>query len=484
MASYYKFAERQADSFVNWAEIGKGITDMIQTEVTIRDQKKAAIDQATRDNLKRVAEAPVGSHEGLNTWTLNYADDARQAILLQDRLLKSGALKLKDYTIMRQNLNDGTDELFGVIKNFQSTFKDKRDRLISNDPKNKSQAFEMDLMAYSEQFGDFSKSMAIIDPRNFSVNVGLMEPDPNNQGVMKVGKQIATSSFLRKIQDTKVDYFDSDGAAEAVSKSFGGFTESTIQDLNRLQGKVVTVEDVRKRPGYEDAINEEINSLFANPFNITSVLTNDLVKDKANKSYVSNISGKDGNVIKYVFDPQTNFYRPDLTSEQVKAARDYMRSKIERRLDIKLKEDPFNKPQPNVVKAEAPTPTGPVPDYANEFLTRVRERTGLSEDSFVPSGSQTARNLQGVLATIPGGTQFSVAADPRQDGLVNLMQGDQIVKSFDVYRISEKPGADIKYLNEFQEIISNLAGTNGMVDYLSRTGGMGGSGSGGRAPAP
>ena len=109
MASYYKFAERQADSFVNWAEIGKGITDMIQTESQIREDKKAAIDQATRENLKRVAEAPVGAHEGLNTWTLNYADSAREAILLQDRLLKSGGLKLKDYTVMRQNLNDGTD---------------------------------------------------------------------------------------------------------------------------------------------------------------------------------------------------------------------------------------------------------------------------------------------------------------------------------------------------------------------------------------
>ena len=156
MASYYKFAERQADSFVNWAEIGKGITDMIQTEVAIREQKKTAIDQATRENLKKVAEAPVGSHEGLNTWTLNYADSAREAILLQDRLLKQGMLKLKDYTVMRQNLNDGTDELFGVIKNYQNVFKEKRDRMISNDPANRSQAFEMDLMAYTEQFSDFS----------------------------------------------------------------------------------------------------------------------------------------------------------------------------------------------------------------------------------------------------------------------------------------------------------------------------------------
>jgi hypothetical protein len=477
MASYYKFAERQADSFVNWAEIGKGITDMIQTEAQIREDKRTAIDQATRENLKRVAEAPVGTHEGLNTWTLNYADSAREAILLQDRLLKSGGLKLKDYTVMRQNLNDGTDELFGVIKNFQNTFKEKRDRLISNDPKNKSQQLEMDLMAYTEQFADFSKSAAIIDPRNFTVNVGLMEPDPNNKGVMKVGKQIATSSFLRKIQNTKVDYFDSDGAAEAASKSFGGFAQSTIQDLNRLQGKVVTVEDVRKRPGYEEAINDELNSFFSNPFNMTSILTNDLVKDKNGKQYVSNISGKDGNVIEFVFDPQTNYYKPNLTAEQEQAARDYMRRKIEQRLDIKLKEDPFNKPQPKEVKAEEPKPSGPPINVQEAYLSRVKEKTGLSEDTFSNKRLETANNMKSILSKIPNGTQLSVELDKDpESGIINLKDGDNVIKSFYVYETN--PEIRKGYLNEFTEIISNLAGTDGMIDYLGRTGGMGQSGGG------
>lgn len=471
MATYYKFAEREVDSFVNWAEIGKGLTDMLQEQTKIREDKRTAIDQVTRENLKSLAEAPTGDHTGLNTWSLDYADNARQAILLQDRLLKSGALKLKDYTVMRQNLNDGTDELFSVIKNYQAAFKEKRDRMISNDPANKSQAFEMDLMAYSEQFGDFSKSKAMIDPNNFMVNIGIMEPDPDNKGVMKLGKTIAPASFLKKIQNTKVDYFDSNAAAEAASKSFGGFAQSAIQDFSRLQGKVVTIEDVRERPGYPEAIEDEINSFFSNPFNITSVLTNDLIKDKNGKSYVSNISGREGNVIQFVFDPQTNYYKPVLTAEQEQSARDYMRRKIEQRLDIKIKEDPFNKPQPNVVRSDSPpAPSGAPIDIQTEYLSRVKQKTGLSSNTFHPSASKTAAGLQSVLLTIPGGTQFSVEADKRQDGLVNLMQGDQVVRSFDVKGINE--ATQNQYLNEFSEIISNLAGTNGMADYLGRTGGL------------
>jgi len=345
---------------------------------------------------------------------------------------------------MRQNLNDGTDELFSVIKNYQNAFKEKRDRMISNDPANKSQAFEMDLMAYSEMFGDFSKSKAIIDPNNFMVNVGIMEPDPENQGVMKVGKQIAPSGFLKKIQNTKVDYFDSNAAADAASKSFGGFTESTIQDLSRLQGKVVTIEDVRRRPGYEEAINEELNSFFSNPFNMTSILTNDLVKDKNGNAYVSNISGKKGNVIEYVYDPQTNYYKPNLTAEQVQAARDYMRRKIEQRLDIKLKEDPFNKPQPQVVKSEEPKPSGG--NYAesiNKFKTKLKAIPPKRDKYvFTGTGDVTVENLENLFSSDPALIgKFKVSS---VDNVVTVTDNDDIlIGSYDLSKTNaENKGTD------------------------------------------
>lgn len=463
MATYYKFAEREADSFVNWAEIGKSLTDMLQEQTKIREDKRAAIDQVTRENLKSLAEAPTGDHTGLNTWSLEYADNARQAILLQDRLLKSGALKLKDYTVMRQNLNDGTDELFSVIKNFQTAFKEKRDRMISNDPKNKSQAFEMDLMAYTEQFGDFSKSKAIIDPNNFMVNVGIMEPDPENQGVMKVGKMIAPSGFLKKIQNTKVDYFDSNGAAETISKSFGGFTESTIQDLNRLQGKVVTIEDVRKRPGYEEAINEEIDALFSNPFNITSILTNDLIKDKNGNSYVSNISGKKGNVIEFVFDPKTNFYTPNVTPEQLQHAREAMRNKIERRLEIKLKEDPFNKPQPQVSQAGSAAPTSGGASYA-ENIQRFKAKLKAvkpKRDNYVFTGTEaiTVGNIENLLSSDPATIgKFKVTS---ADNVVTVTDNDGVViGSYDLSKTDARTG-DLKqrerYLDDLLDRVTNYS---------------------------
>jgi hypothetical protein len=234
--------------------------------------------------------------------------------------------------------------------------------------------------------------------------------------------------------------------------------------LNRLQGKVVTVNDVRKRPGYEEAINEELDSFFSNPFNITSVLTNDLVKDKAGKAYVSNISGKEGNVIEYVFDPQTNFYKPRLTAEQEQAARDYMRRKIESRLDIKLKEDPFNKPQPDVGRGEAaPTPSGSGQPIAERYKAAIRQKTGLGTSTFSPKMSETISNLQTILSQIPRGTDFIIEPG-KEDGIVNLKKGDQIVRSFNVKGIDKN--TQQRYVNELSQTLANLPSLDEISLYI------------------
>ena len=52
MATYYKYAERSADSTINWAQVGQGMTDMLQEEARIREEKKAAIDEASRRQQK------------------------------------------------------------------------------------------------------------------------------------------------------------------------------------------------------------------------------------------------------------------------------------------------------------------------------------------------------------------------------------------------------------------------------------------------
>ena len=171
MATYYNYVERTADSQINWAEVGKNMTDMLQQESKVREQKKAAIDAASREFGQTLANPPQGEHKGANQWALEYGDNASQFMLMQDRLLKSGNMKLKDYTVARQNLLDGTDRAFNLTKDYQAVFADKMERYKTG----KSQDIEQWLMAQAEGYSDFNKSQLYINPTNGTVSVAMKE---------------------------------------------------------------------------------------------------------------------------------------------------------------------------------------------------------------------------------------------------------------------------------------------------------------------
>ena len=73
-STYYKYVDREVDSQVNWAEIGKSMTDMLSNEAKAREDKKAALDQATRDELKVLADQPTGQSESARAMAIKYGD--------------------------------------------------------------------------------------------------------------------------------------------------------------------------------------------------------------------------------------------------------------------------------------------------------------------------------------------------------------------------------------------------------------------------
>jgi len=159
MATYYKYAERQEDAYVDWNAIGKEVSDSLLKEKKFREDTKAKIDEDTRQLGVKIDNAPQGQFQDGNKFTLQYASDAQQARLLQDKLLKSGQLSLKDYTVQRQNLNDGTSQIFDLAKLYQENYKTRMEGVNSG----KLQDMNVANLASVEGFADFSKSQAVIN---------------------------------------------------------------------------------------------------------------------------------------------------------------------------------------------------------------------------------------------------------------------------------------------------------------------------------
>lgn len=349
MATYYKYAERNVDSMVNWAEIGKNITDMLGEENRIREEKKAAIDQATREFGKKLAEAPQGENRDVNKWTLNYADDATQAMLLQDRLLKSGRTKLKDYNINRQNLVDGTNTLFNLSKEYQDEYKIKMDRMKSTDPATRNQAIETWLMGTVEGFSNFSESKPLINPTDYTVNVGMMRKNPQT-GVMELTNDVASVNSLRNRIKSKFDYFDVDKANEGIAGKLAEFVKAEIQRGSSTKaGFVITTEDAMKRPGYQKALDEAINSMLVSPFNISSILTENIgVDQKTGKAFSFTFDEKEAkaNPNLILMKTENDMPVPQFTEDQRKAAASFMKGQIEQQIKRDEKINPYAEPRP------------------------------------------------------------------------------------------------------------------------------------------
>jgi hypothetical protein len=355
--TFYKYAERSAESQINWAEVGKNVTDMLATESALREEKKAAIDEASRQFGNVLSNAPTGDFQSANEWTLNFANDAAQQRLIQDRLLKSGRMDLRDYTIQRQNLNDSTEQLFAISKEYQDKYKEAVERYGSD----QSQEFEIWLTKQAEGLSNFTNTKAYINPTNGQVSIAQMKrvkgPDGQDVFVMDENPDNYVSvNQLKNRMNVKLDKYK---YQEAVDKQVASLGEVTLTNVSRLKNayrmlRIDEFTDPTKRARlsdeeqqvvttYMDWEKNMIESELANPFNQLGLLTDSIDKvpgtndfyeftfdpelAKTNKKYI------------YMEDDGSGMPRPKFTEEQNKVAADFLRTQTRNSLDQKTKTD-------------------------------------------------------------------------------------------------------------------------------------------------
>jgi hypothetical protein len=288
MATYYKYAEKNVSSEINWAEVGKNLTDMLKEENRIREEAKAKIDEDSRKFGETLANSPTGDSTSMNEWSLRFGANAQEARLTQDRLLKSGQMKLKDYNIMRQNLLDGTNTAFTLIKEYQDEYKRKMERANNADPSQRSQLLERFYMESAEGFMNFANSDLYINPTNYQVSVGKRKAD----GSMSDNpNDYFTVNDMRMRVKQDVNYFDYDKALDSWVGDLGKYSEvvqaaggwKVITDPTARDKYLQTLDPVTKKKvtqtinQFQLAMDDQLKSFgVANPFNFTSVLTDDI----------------------------------------------------------------------------------------------------------------------------------------------------------------------------------------------------------------
>ncbi len=266
MATAYKYVEREAENQINWAEVGSNFSNMLNEEARVREEKKAAIDDATREYQKIVANVPVGENGELNKAALAFADDLQQQMLMQETLLKSGQLKPSQYTLMRQNLVDGTDIGFSLYQEYNDEFSKKMALNTDDIPYGKRLSkVTLEMMENVEGFSNFKGARLVIDSATGNVAAAKMIKDPNNPDGPLIPDSnpanLMSVSNLRNRIRTTVTNFDVVGAAEDWTKNLKPDVREAITSMGTgyKQGTIQKVSTyVRKAGGLDGLTDEQI----------------------------------------------------------------------------------------------------------------------------------------------------------------------------------------------------------------------------------
>jgi hypothetical protein len=291
MSTYYKYAEQNADSQVNWADVSKSVSDMLEEEVRIRENKKADFEKGFQEMTKVLATSPQGQWQDGNKFTNDGAHTISEQNLINYRLFKSGNMTPQDYTFRRQNLVNGTNMAFELQKVLQAAREDRMNGLLSG----KYQAMTGANMAQVEGFKDFANSKIIVNPYTSEVSIGKMAKNPQT-GVMELTKDVVPANVLMGMLTNPVPTWDADNAINSVVDKLGDNMEflydaasvTKAGTITKLIGLGALEGEFNKKdkdgnplfPQFGDSIaninkglDDSIDSFFSNPYNISSVLT-------------------------------------------------------------------------------------------------------------------------------------------------------------------------------------------------------------------
>ena len=366
--TYYKYAERDATSQVNWADVSKKWTDQINQVATDRDKKRADIQKATDELTDSIINAPMGENEGVNAWYSNFADQSSEYLLDANRRLKSGDLKVRDYNTIMANMTQGTERMTGLAKDYSDNYAIKMERLKNDD----SQQAELAMMELAEGYANFTNTQGIVNPTN-----GMISIAKNDTG------ETITIPQMRAYINMQYDKYDVDAALD--------------KQVARLASdkRVIMSGDVKTRESQLRAWNLAKDNLLdaelADGLHVSSILTEDL----GGYNVVTDATKVGENDVLFVLDPsqpsagyRVPLYSLDLSNmteadldmifsadlddtqrsalikqaeEQKGVARDWLNTDFERRLGVietPMAEPSSKSPSDSKEKGEASAKTG------------------------------------------------------------------------------------------------------------------------------
>ena len=342
MATKFGYVKREATNAIDWSAVASQFTTVLKEEASVREQKKAELAESSREMTNALQEAPTGEYVDGNTFIGNYTSDASQVLLTQDRLLKQGILKPRDFAIVRANLNSSNEQMFKLGEAYQAAYKTKMERINAADPSKRAQMLEQWKMEQAEGLYNLRNSKALINSSNGMVSIGLwkdgkMDTDPSSfQTVPELMGNLAGEYNyydVRKELNTAVEGL---GIIDEIDIKYAGQGGLEMIYKTSSQGGKYTGDDEVLKEYFEWA-GYTADAMMANPFHVTSILTNEglvepTTKERYTFTYEPDPKKRKANEI---FLDRTNNRggEPKFTVEQSKQVKDAIIERLNDKVD-------------------------------------------------------------------------------------------------------------------------------------------------------
>jgi hypothetical protein len=351
MATYYEYAQQSAKDQINWGEIGKNISDMLNKQVEDRDARREQINTATNDVINTLNDTDIlGQDQNANAWWQDNAGQLQEYLLLQNRLWKNGQLDNVTYKTNIENTKNNTNQLINIFNNYNK-LNDARVEKAKNGQISGQGLFIYDNLS---NYANLNNTKMYINPADGNMVLsqkvdknGQIVADNNPNGIKTVGAIAAALS-------SEYNPFDLDKGLQTPVKNFGTML---ITQLGGLEGYSNTndimssVNDIRQSTYYKKAEDGIVNMIMNNPDNVSSIYDgvvnagidfkdlytydpNDPDKNKVllkadnNGRFVADFSGEKGKAQKQKVEEAVRARLQTMLDREVKSSLDPLLSRI------------------------------------------------------------------------------------------------------------------------------------------------------------
>jgi len=340
----YGYIRDSKPNVINWADIGKQMSDAIDKEITGRQKRKDDINAKSAEFSSQLLDQPQGAYAEANRFMSDFSSQASQQALRDLQALKSGAISEQEYYQRRANLKTGTDLMFKAGNSFNKNYQASMDRINNGE----ASVLEADLKAQMEGYLNFAKSGSYINPLTGTVNVSIL--DENGNVSSKRGDFMDASELVR-LSTESFDNFKLDATIKSISDNLGNITvrdssgrETTLSSLD-VEDREKFLKEADDK-GLVTAVDKEVDAIVGG---VNSKAAASILADHSGENYslTFDINNKDKN--KIIYDPNGNV---QLTEDQLKKAKNIFKEKLLNSFDRSIKERLPERMTPSIINRQ------------------------------------------------------------------------------------------------------------------------------------